>query len=73
MPEIGPGSFRAVFGPLTRCLFLGMPPASKWWDFPVGLLNPWPSPCQSWLLPPEGDHLRAGLGILSRYAPKGGL
>ena len=57
-----PGSFRAVFGPLARCLFLGMHPASKWWDFPVGLLNPWPASCQSWRLPPEADHLRAGLG-----------
>jgi hypothetical protein len=28
----------------------------------VGLLNPRPSPCQSWRLPPEGDHLWAGLG-----------
>ncbi len=57
-----PGSFRAAFGPLARCLFLAMHPASKWWDFPVGLLSPWPSPCQSWRLPPEGGHLRAGLG-----------
>ena len=26
------------------------------------LLNPWPAPCQSWRLPPEAGHLRAGLG-----------
>ena len=57
-----PGSFRAVFGPLARCLYLGMHPASRWWDFPVGLLNPWPAPCQSWRLTPEAAHLLAGLG-----------
>ena len=57
-----PGNFRTVFGPLARCLYHGMHPASQWWDFPVGLLNPWPAPCQSWRLPAEADHLRAGLG-----------
>ena len=29
-------------------IYHGMHPASQWWDFPVGLLNPWPAPCQSW-------------------------
>ena len=57
-----PGNFRVVFGPLARCLYHGMHPGSRWWDFPVGLLDPWPAPCQSWRLPPEADHLRAGLG-----------
>ena len=57
-----PGNFRAVFGPLARCLYHGMHPSSKWWDFPVGLLNPWPAPCQSWRLPPEADYVLSGLG-----------
>ena len=57
-----PGNFRAVFGPLARCLYHGMHPSSKWWDFPVGLLNPWPASCQSWRLPPEADRLWSGLG-----------
>lgn len=57
-----PGNFQGVFGPLARCLYHGMHPSAQWWDFPVGLLKPWPAPCQSWPLPPEADHLRTGLG-----------